>query len=110
MANFLEDIKKVLGDETPDAVAIGKYRGGYSDRGESGHPLAGESVMWEQIEDDLDYEYDAGFEGEDCHPLCHPLYIWTPTRVLFIGCYDGKTWVEEVPRYPRACSPYFVGG
>lgn len=39
-----------------------------------------------------------------------PFYVWTNFRVLFIGSYDGSTWLTGVPRNPISCNPYTIGG
>ena len=44
----------------------------------------------------LNYEYDAGFGGQDCHNI----YIWTKDKVYFVHEYDGATWLEYVDRNP----------
>ena len=52
------------------------------------------------------WEISGGYGGEEVIPL----YIWTNKRVLLIGCYDGSTWLDGVPRNPIKCEPYTIGG
>src|SRR6185437_5638479 len=58
--------------------------------------IGGKVVSWEQARPFLDYEYDSGFGGQDCHSVT----IWTPTRVIFVHEYDGATGLTWVPRHP----------
>ena len=39
-----------------------------------------------------------------------PFFAWTNKRVLFIGTYDGSTWLDSVPRNPCDIVPFTVGG
>jgi len=50
--------------------------------------------------------YDAGYGGEDCHPI----YAWTDSRVIFVSCYDGSTQVESIPRNPMPGEARMFGG
>lgn len=52
------------------------------------------------------WKIGGGYGGEEVIPF----YIWTNKRILFIGCYDGSTWLTSVPRHPKACQPDTVGG
>lgn len=54
----------------------------------------------------LDWEIAGGYGGEEVIYF----YAWTNKRVLFIGCYDGATWLTSVPRNPTQCFPHSVGG
>jgi hypothetical protein len=47
-----------------------------------------------------------GYGGEEVVPF----FIWTNHRVLFIGSYDGATWLTSVPRNPTNVIPYTIGG
>lgn len=57
-------------------------------------PCEGKAVSWEELRPHLDYEYDRGYGGQDCHDV----YIWTEDRVYFVWEYDGATWLQSVPR------------
>ena len=52
------------------------------------------------------WSIDGGYGGEEVIPF----YAWTNKRILFIGTYDGSTWLTSVPRDPIDCRPYTVGG
>ena len=39
-----------------------------------------------------------------------PFFAWTNKRVLFIGTYDGSTWLESIPLSPCDILPFTVGG
>ena len=63
-------------------------------------------LSWETAKRFLSYEFDDGFGGTKCHPV----YVWTPTHILFISQYDGATSMCDIPRNPLDCTPYFPGG
>lgn len=119
MSNFLEDIRKVLSDEPVEAAVIGNHgdswwredgeRDGSLDPDDRRFIAPGKRGIvldWAEAAPLLDYEYDDGFGGADCHPV----WIWTPTRVLFVSTYDGSTNVTSVPRNPAAGQPHMPGG
>ena len=99
MSNFIKDIEEAINGERVDGVSIGEgpFRMGQTPTGR---------IPWEEFARVCDYDYDAGFGGEDCHPIL----VWTVNRVLFVACYDGATWVQSVPRHPCDDVPEFVGG
>jgi len=108
VSNFLHDIEEALGDEAVESIVIGGTYWLNQEDDERFIPEDKRGVLlsWEEARPLLDYAYDDGYGGEDCHPI----YLWTATRVLFIGCYDGSTWVTWVPRHPEAGEPGTVGG
>jgi hypothetical protein len=60
----------------------------------------------EQVRPVLDYEFDAGFGGEEgCY-----FTAWTKDRVLFPCCYDGSEWISSVPRNPCDVATRHKGG
>lgn len=59
-------------------------------------------VDWSTIREWLDYPYDDGFGGVDCHPL----WAWTADRVVYIHEYDGSTELRWAPRNPTAGAPH----
>ena len=63
-------------------------------------------LPWGEARELLDYEFYNGYGA----PECHAVYAWTKTKVIFVGTYDGKTWIESVPRNPTECHPHMVGG
>ena len=87
--------------ETILSIVVGQH---YSTL--SGDPAPDENVILGREEGlaKLDYEYDNGFGGADCHPF----YAWTQSRVFFV--YDGSTGLAWLPRNPIACEPWFGGG
>ena len=101
MASFLADIKEALWDEIPEAVKITSLIGSFSFMGEDPRdipikPFLNQNLSWEQAQPLLDYKYDPGYVGVDCHFL----YIWTKDSVFYIHEYDGSTSVRSVPRNP----------
>jgi len=92
---FAEDILKVAGDEPILAIAVGPSRScWWSDTID--HTLGNEPVSWLEAFPVLNYHFDAGYGGQDCHDI----WAWTPTRVLFVHEYDGATGVASAPRFP----------
>lgn len=71
----------------------------------SNRPLYGKLISWDVARPVLDYEYDNGYDGADCHAV----YAWTETQVLFVSEYDGATGINSIPRNPTACEPSFGG-
>lgn len=100
MNNFLKDLKETIGDETVEAVVFTSLLDQpYFDKTPVARNIGivvGKIYSWEEAQPLLDYEYDAGYGGADCHFV----NIWTPTRVIYIHEYDGATWPEAVPRNP----------
>lgn len=106
MHNFKQDILEAAGGEPIEAIVVSKvkennYHSIWSLRDE---PC--EVEQWEDVAELLDYTYDTGYGGVECHAIT----AWTPTRVLFVGCYDGSSWVQSVPRNPIKHVPITVGG
>ena len=86
---FAEELETFIGGEQVEGVRLicgRKYNEVY--------PTG--VLTWKEAQPILDYEYDSGYGSQDCHSL----YIWTPTRVIYIHEYDGSTWPEAVPRNP----------
>lgn len=93
--NFKQDILDEVSGEVIEAIAVGQSRG--IDYPVPDHSLGEAPVSWEEAAPILDYDYDADFGTQDCHNV----YIWTPTRVIFVHEYDGRTWLRSVPRNPQ---------
>ena len=114
MANFLADIVAKLGDETIEKIVVGKFGYPWDDEDNTteldikGFPknYYNKLLDWELAKDFLDYDYNDGYGGEDCHPI----YAWTPTRILFVCYYDNATWVDSIPRNPDETIPKMFGG
>ena len=88
---FAEELEALIGNELVEGVELLTGRN-YNDV--SPYPTG--ILTWEEARPHLDYEYDSGYGSQDCHNV----YIWTPTRVIYIHEYDGSTWPETVPRNP----------
>ena len=95
LMTFAKDILEEAGDEPIEAIAVSKMRG-YSWDEETDHSLGCSPVAWADAFPVLNYEYDEGFGGQDCHDI----WAWTPTRVLFVHEYDGATRIASAPRFP----------
>jgi hypothetical protein len=106
VANFLKDIEEHLAGESVEAVVVDPLDRWSSHRQARDAGITfGVPVPWEQAKGWFDYEYDDGYGGSDCHPV----YIWTATRVLFVVEYDGATSMASVPRCPTVCEPEMNG-
>jgi hypothetical protein len=92
---FAEDIENAVGDEPILGVVIGASRTGYSwDDDESTHK-ANVVLTWDEARPTLDYTYHRGYGGANCHPVT----VWTETKVLFVHEYDGSTGLHYLPRH-----------
>lgn len=49
-------------------------------------------------------EIDCDYRGY----YCHPVYVWTPTRVLFVREQDCDFWIAAVPRNPAPTGVSYV--
>ena len=112
MSIFAEEIEELAGNEPIEGVVIGIY-GGYSFEDEqddrpAGNPLPtalrGQLLSWAEARPYLAYEWDTSFGGAECHPV----YVWTPTKVIAIHEYDGSTSLSWLPRNPEPGKPEFV--
>lgn len=105
MANIRKSLETVedLYGEPIEAIVVGQHD---NSRYES-KPSADENVILSREAGltKLDYEYDNGYGGTDCHPF----YAWSASRVFFMGEYDGATWLNWAPRNPMALEPSFSG-
>lgn len=118
VGTFAEDIEGVVASEPIEAVVIGLVGGDSPwpdaesrDYGEDycravPRDKKGIILMWEQARPLLDYDYDRGYGG----PECHAVAVYTPTRVVFVSQYDGATGVESLPRNPCNFWPPMPGG
>ncbi len=105
--SFAQDIERAAGNEPILSIVVAKFERRYSaepcPRDVGG--IFDKPVAWAEVRAFLDYPYDTGFGGADCHAI----YAWTPTRVLFVHEYDGSTGFVSVPRNPTACTPVMGG-
>ena len=101
MCNFAEDIEKVAREEEILAVVLAHERNDsiWSESKEP-HPV----LTWKEARPLLDYDYDDGYGGADCHAI----FAWTPTRIIVIAEYDGSTSVISLPRDPISTRPRMV--
>lgn len=101
--NFAQQIDEALDGEPVEGVVIGKFGWGHEDRAVA---VEGKVISWGEARPLLDYIYDDGFGGADCHAI----WLWTPTRVMFVSEYDGSTTLTWVPRNPIDGKPGMPGG
>jgi len=98
MGNLVEWIEEELNDEIPESVCIGDdmvfYEEGYNDdRGQEKYNVL---LSWEEARKILDYEFDGSYGGTECHPVI----VWTATKVIQTCEYDGAEFLMVTPRNP----------
>ncbi len=103
LANLAQGIEAEAGEEQVLFAVVGEHYSHKWDDPEPNH--LGHLLPWADARKILDYNYDNGFGGADCHPV----YAWTETKVIFVVEYDGSTGTSWVPRNPTACEPQFSG-
>lgn len=86
---FAEEIELFVGHEQVEGVRILTSRNEVY--------LEGVLMTWDEARPYLDYEYDNGYGGQDCHSV----HIWTPARIIYVQEYDGATWLNSIPRNPE---------
>lgn len=102
--NFYTEIIKAAEDGKIEAIAIGELR--WPDKNKPDYISAiGKLLPPILAADFLDYVFDSNLGIIDCHPI----YVWTENRVLFVEVYDGQTRITSVPRHPAECVPSYVG-
>lgn len=101
MTNLADEFERVAVGPILAAVVGDDDRKRWSERDKD--PLRGKVLSWAEARPILDYEYDNGFGGAECHAV----YAWTETQVLLIHEYDGATDVGWLPRHPTPCEPQF---
>lgn len=110
MNNFARDIEAATSD--PILCAVIGHFGGYAkswsegERDENAKPFVGKLLAWEKARPLLDYAYDTGYGGADCHAVT----AWTANSIVFVTQYDGSTSVDVVPRNPVDYMPEMFGG
>lgn len=107
--NFLYELKQVVADEQVEAVVILRIYP-HSDNSDPRNDYGsddipnyaqmpfGKILTWPEAQKWLDFKYDAGYGTQECPNV----FVWTPTKVIFVQEYDGSTWLEHVPRSPQA--------
>ncbi len=98
---FAEVIEEVANGECILGIVISKSREYDYDYDPTPQPL----VPWEAARPLLDYEWNSGFGGADCHAIT----AWTESRVIFVHEYDGSTNIVYVPRHPVNHRPKYSG-
>lgn len=108
MANIIEWFERKAGDEPIIACVIGDYGWGWADSEENVavKDVKGKVVSWDEAKKYLDYEFDNGYGGENCHAV----FAWTENWMIFISQYDGSTRCNTIPRNPVDCIPHMPGG
>jgi hypothetical protein len=100
---FADEIEKVADNEPIKGIVLGAREYQYDD--DDIPPYQGKLLSWAEARPLLDYDYDSDYGSPDCHPV----YVWTKTKVIFVVVYDGSTWLSSVPRTPKAGTPSMKG-
>ena len=110
MANLIEWIKEIAGDEDVKDVVIGGMGWAYDYNSEKvpNYSKIPKNVVlnWEEAKKYLNYEFDDGSGS----PKCNAVYAWTKKKIIFVVQYDGSTFPCWVPRNPGICTPIMPGG
>jgi hypothetical protein len=109
MSKLTEWILKEAEGAEIQGVVIGKF--GWGDYGTEEIPNyqeqpRGKLISWEEAQKWLNYEFNSGYGA----PKCNSVYVWTPTKVMFVVQYDGSTSLHSVPRNPVDCTVEMPGG
>lgn len=89
-----------LGDAPIQTAVVGPHDDSRWDEAKPSEPL-----VWEQARKLLDYSYDSGFGGADCHAVV----AWSQHYVYYVHEYDGATRIAAMPRNPMKCLPTYEG-
>lgn len=114
---FAEDIEQAAQGQNIEAVVIGEFGWGSWDgndntaygvqeRHKAASGRRGEVLTWDEARGLLDYTYDTSHGA----PQCHAMTAWTKDLVLWVGEYDGATWISSAPRNPVEHEPEMSGG
>jgi hypothetical protein len=106
--SFADEIETAANGEPIEAIVLASSNweyGALEGRMQKSDHLAGRPISWAEARPYLDYTYDNGFGGQDCHSFT----AWTASRVLFVHEYDGATGVVYVPRNPCEHEPQSSG-
>ena len=100
IANLIRWILDAADGEPIEAVVIGEPQNyAARERDKSNGIKYGALMSWDDAKRILDYPFDDGFGGAECHPV----FVWTATKVLVVREYDGSTTMGVIPRNPTAC-------
>jgi hypothetical protein len=97
---FASEIEEAAGNEAIIAIVVGQFGGWYGNEDRK-FDREGEIVTWAEARDFLDYTYDDGFGGLDCHTIT----AWTENWVLVLEEYDGSSYVGKIHRNPVPHTP-----
>ena len=98
---FASEIEEAAGNEAIIGIVVGEF-GEYRDWNESRKfDKAGQVVTWAEAREFLDYEYDDGYGGLDCHVIT----AWTENWVLIVEENDGSSYVGKIHRNPIPHTP-----
>jgi len=104
-----EELEKYLElDEHIFGVVFGDFGGGWDD--EAGFVPKDKRKILLSYDEAKSYMTGWSFDGGYGSPECHSTFVWTDERIIFVGKYDGSTWLTSVPRNPMDCVPHMVGG
>jgi hypothetical protein len=106
--SFKEAILRIAGDESIEKIVVGQLGGEWRDPDprDLHKDLQNKLLDPSDVLNQLDYPWDASFGSEDCPPI----YAWTKSKVIFVVCYDGSTYVSSIPRNPTEEHPMMFGG
>ena len=104
MANIAKWIEEIAGGEPVISAVLGKHYNHRCGQEYTAHAV-GKVMPWSEAKAILDYEYDNGYGGADCHPV----FAWTETKIITVTEYDGATGPTWFPRNPTDVTPDFDG-
>jgi hypothetical protein len=99
--NMRRWIEHAAAGEVIEAIVVGEESSG---NGAKPQIRKGALLSWAEAAPLLDYEFDDGFGGADCHPVI----AWTANRIIQIHEYDGSTSISWIPRHPLAHLPDYA--
>lgn len=100
---FATDLEAAAGDESIETVVIGGRGFSWHEDDDAQVPASKKGIVlsWAEARPLLDYSYDTGYGGADCHAV----YAYTATLIIWIHEYDGSTHPCSAPRNPGPCKP-----
>lgn len=102
--NFKEDIIEAIGEENVDKALI-LVADSYEVE-DKGFPkdMLNKVYRLKDIINYLDYRYDSGFGGQECHDI----QVWVNEQIFYIHEYDGSTSIYSQPTKPPH-KPHNIG-
>lgn len=101
------DLIEYLEGEKVEAIIIGEYWGGVEDNMHVPSDLIGKKLNLDDLKWHMgSWSFNRGLGSRECFPA----HVWTESRVIFVTCYDGGSWLSHVPRNPSNAMPQFHGG